>query len=84
MEDRRAKEMERSKNEKLEKDIEKYLDNVFVNLGEKKWKPAKNAINVFLKRFEETNHPIVPVSIRSLNAFNEILSSMENYEAEAK
>jgi len=36
----------------LEKDIEKALDNVFLNLAEKKWKLAKNAINVFLKRFE--------------------------------
>ena len=44
--------MEKSKNDKLEKDIEKALDNVFVNLGQKKWKLAKNTINVFIKRFE--------------------------------
>ena len=44
--------MQKNKNDKIEKDIEKALDNVFVNLGQKKWKTAKNAINVFIKRFE--------------------------------
>ena len=71
--------MERSKNEKLEKDIEKALDNVFVNLDEKKWKIAKNAINVFLKRFEEASHPIVSSSVRSLNSINQILTDIEVY-----
>ena len=76
MEERRQKEMQKSKADKLEKDIEKGLDNVFINLNDKKWKATKNAINVFIKRFEETDHQLIPRSIQSLNGINNLITDI--------
>ena len=44
--------MEKSKVDKLDKEIEKALDNIYLNFNDKKWKPTKANINVFLKRFQ--------------------------------
>ena len=68
--------MEKNKAEKLEKEIEKGLDNVFINLGEKKWKNTKNGINVFLKRFEEAEHSLIPRAVQSLNSINSLLTDI--------
>lgn len=57
------------KSEKLEKDIEKSLETIYNNLSEKKWKPAKASINVFLKKFEDASNIQI---LRSIQSFNSI------------
>lgn len=79
MEEKRAREAERVRAEKEEKDIEKSLDNIYGNLNDKKWKAAKNAINVFLKRYEESPNPSLPRSLTALASSLAIVQDLETY-----
>jgi hypothetical protein len=54
------------------------VDNIFNNLQEKKWKVARNTINVFLKRHEESTSPLAVKSLQALNTISVVMQDLEN------
>lgn len=54
------------------------MDNIFNNLQEKKWKIARNTINVFLKRYEESTSPLALKSLQTFNTISTIMQDLEN------
>lgn len=54
------------------------MDNIFNSLHDKKWKVARNTINVFLKRYEESTSPLATKSLQTLNLIYTIMQDLEN------